>query len=305
MSAYAALVNREFLEHRSAFLWAAGIVLTLIVLAGLMVLRADVMMGDMSDADRIELIEKLGDDAQDVGGLETLVAMGLDVAGSTDAELGGKMHMFMAIIATPFHWLFVAIAVFALAGCLHDERKDQSVLWWKSMPVSDTATVLSKWAFVMLAAPLVTIIAVWIAQLFSLTIAMAFVEDGMGGRLWSASGILAYPFKMLFGYVLYSLWSLPVVAWIMLTSVAAPKAPMLWAVGVPWIVILLEQIFFDSNTLFRALGEHIFPFTMPFVSPEDRMTFSMFGKFSFWGGLIIGAGFMYATILLRGRNNAL
>ena len=109
MSAYAALVNREFLEHRSAFLWAAGIVLTLIVLAGLMVLRADVMMGDMSDADRIELIEKLGDDAQDVGGLETLVAMGLDVAGSTDAELGGKMHMFMAIIATPFHWLLSLI----------------------------------------------------------------------------------------------------------------------------------------------------------------------------------------------------
>ena len=300
MSAYVALINREFLEHRGAFLWAAGILLALIVLAGIMVLQADaVVSGELTHEERSELLEKLGDE-RDVGGLEALVAMGLDVAGSTDAELDQKMAMFMAVIATPFHWLFVAIAFFALIACLHDERKDQSVLWWKSMPVSDTATVLSKWAFVA-----ITVVAVWLAQLFSLLVSMAFVEDGMGGRVWAASGIFSYPFRMLFGYLLYSLWVLPVAAWIMLVSVAAPKVPLLWAVGIPWVLVLLERILFDTSTLGRAIGEHVFPFPMPFTSGEERMTFSLFGQATFWIGLLVGGAFLYATVLLRGRNNTI
>ena len=306
MNAFATLINREFLEHRSAFLWAAGALLALIFLTGLMVLQADsIEMDELSADERAELIEKMGEDGHEADGLEALVAMGLDVAGSTDAELDQKMRVFMAVIATPFHWLFVAIAFFALLACLHDERKDQSVLWWKSLPVSDTATVLSKWAFVALVAPLITVAAVFVAQLFALTISMTFVEDGMGGRLWAASGVFTYPFKMLLGYLLYSLWLLPVAAWVMFVSVAAPKVPIIWSIGVPWIVILLERILFESNSLFRAMGAHIYPFPMPFISAEERMTLSLFGQFSFWGGLVIGGLLLYGTILLRGRNNAL
>ena len=105
MNTYMALVNREFLEHRAAFLWAAGILLALIILAGLMVLQADAVVTDeLTPQERSELIEQLGDKGRDVDGLEALVALGLDVAGSTDAELDQKMQTFMAIIATPFHW---------------------------------------------------------------------------------------------------------------------------------------------------------------------------------------------------------
>ena len=128
MNAYVALIQREFLEHRGAFLWSAGILLALVFIAGLMVLRFDATVTDLDSHDREELIEKLGEDGRDVDGLEALVAMGLDAAGSTDGELDRKMQVFMAIIATPFHWIFIAIAFFGLVACMYDERKDQSIL---------------------------------------------------------------------------------------------------------------------------------------------------------------------------------
>ncbi|MEM7099096.1 MAG: hypothetical protein AAF541_12620 [Pseudomonadota bacterium] len=305
MNAYVALIQREFLEHRGAFLWSAGILLALVFIAGLMVLRFDATVADLDRHDREELVEKLGEEGRDVDGLEALVAMGLDAAGSTDGELDRKMQVFMAIIAMPFHWIFIAIAFFGLVACMYDERKDQSVLWWKSMPVSDTATVLSKWAFICLCAPVITTIAVWIAQLYSLTVTMAFVEDGMGGRLWGASGVFTYPFRMLFGYFVYSLWVLPVAAWVMFVATAVPKVPILWAFGLPWSFIVLEGILFESSHLARAIAQHMNPISLPFTDPESYTTIGLFAEPSMWGGLVVGAGLIFGTIWFRGRNNAI
>ena len=96
--------------------------------------------------------------------------MTLDAAGSTDEELSSKLEALQHGIAEPFRYIFVIVAFFALIGCIYDERKDRSVLFWKSMPVSDASTVLSKIIFVLWLAPLATVAAILLAQFASVVL---------------------------------------------------------------------------------------------------------------------------------------
>jgi ABC-2 type transport system permease protein len=53
--------------------------------------------------------------------------------------------------------LYVAAAIvgaFVALDCLYAERKDRSILFWKSLPVSDGLTVLSKFLVIVVVAPL-------------------------------------------------------------------------------------------------------------------------------------------------------
>ena len=213
---FAGLLRREWLEHSSAFLWAPASVLAVMLLASVSILLGGDVMTDVSSAERQELHERLGKGAQESGPFEALAAMTLDAAGSTDEELSSKLEALQHGIAEPFRYIFVIVAFFALIGCIYDERKDRSVLFWKSMPVSDASTVLSKIVFVLWLAPLATVAAILLAQFASVVLSSMFVESGMGGRIWRLSGLWSNPFELLVFYGLYGLWLLPFASWAVL-----------------------------------------------------------------------------------------
>ena len=131
MHSYVGLLKREWLEHRSAFVWGPAVVLVIVLMTGMVSMLAN-SHGEveLSVEDRQELSEVLDDEpSEGFGAMEMLAAMALDVAGSTDSELEQKMALLQMATAQPFHLVFIVIALFALLASLYDERKDGSVLF--------------------------------------------------------------------------------------------------------------------------------------------------------------------------------
>ena len=312
------LIRREWHEHRSAFLWSAGVVLWLIILAGILMVTFEVdITGDLEFEESADWVEKIGpdgrledhefinEDGETMHPLRTAIAIALDVAGSTDEELKEKVGMVTGALSIPFHWVYVVVAFFALIGCLYDERKDHSVLFWKSMPVSDVATVFSKLAFVIWVAPLVTIAAIFVAQVYALIIGSSFVEEGMSGRLWGASDVWIWPFRFALTYFLQGLWMLPLIGWVMLVSAAVPSAPVLWTFGVPLTLVLLESITSGSDVLASLIGERLTLVIAPMGSPMFGDSSEVLGSLNFWMGLVAGFVMLGLAVFFRQRNNAM
>lgn len=304
MNAFVTLLVREWREHRSAFLWSPLVVLTLVVLAGVFATSlAERFVVNYSSQERVELGEKLGRDATDVNGPQAVIAESFDVAGSTDAELRYKLARFLNAIAELFYWVLGVVTFFALIGCLYDERKDRSVLFYKSMPVQDWRSVASKFVFIAWVAPAVTIAAVLLAQLFALAVSSMHVEEGMAGRLWAHSGMLTKPVALVAGYLLQGLWALPIYAWVMLVSVWARRGPILWCIGVPVVAATLERILFQTDLLSSAIWRHLQLAALPRGGRGMNAQLELLGGADFWLGVLVGLVLLAVAVWFRQRNN--
>ncbi len=308
VSVYVALLKREWLEHRTAFTVGPAILLILLLVFGLTVWAAwdNVEVEVSQHSSQMGAGEQRGSE-----GVDIVRGLLFDVAGSTDRELQAKLSRFLGFVGVPFYWVLTVIALFMLVSSLHDERKDQSILFWKSMPVNDLSTVLAKTVFITWLAPMVTVLGVFAAQGVALMFSLIFVEDGMGSRLLAHSGMLLQLPKLLLGYVLHGLWVLPVYAWFLLVASALPRSPLLWAIGGPWIVIILERIFFGTSVLQGWILSHIAPLAIPYASSSESVytaggqfqPFAILALRGLWGGLLVAAALLAATVYLRRRNN--
>ncbi|HLR87818.1 MAG TPA: hypothetical protein VK064_08090 [Wenzhouxiangella sp.] len=148
-------------------------------------------------------------------------------------------------VSAMFFQIMLLVLLFYLSSCLYDERKDRSILFWKSLPVSDSMTVMSKLLTACLLAPLLYLAAVIITQLVLL--ATASVYGFMAGvnpltTFWLPAQLPNLWTIMALGLVVQALWLLPVYAWLMFCSSWAPRVPILVAVIVPAIVAMLQHV---------------------------------------------------------------
>lgn len=310
-----ALLRREYLEHRKLFLLSPVLVFVLVVVVGLTFIGGsgalDLEIWDGESTSRVEI-----DSDGSGGGLgKALAAFLFDVAVASDVELYLGMRALMNLIAAPFYWVWLAVSLFALIACLHEERKEGSVLFWKSMPVADWMSVASKYVFVAWIAPMITIAAIVVAQIYVVLLLVAVVEDGAGSRVLLNSGLLTSLTQLLLGYLLNGLVVLPVFAWVMLVSSWAKRAPMLWALGLPVWLSVLDGILLDTGLIGRFIAFHGSMPTLPrthtldgagglsmtTTSLSDQMGVLMQGQF--WIGLMVGAGLLAITVYLRRTKN--
>jgi ABC-2 type transport system permease protein len=148
--------------------------------------------------------------------------------------------------------LFLATTVmlyFYLLSSLYDERKDRSILFWKSLPVSDAQTVLSKLLVALVVVPLGVCVVAVVTQL--LCTAVWGIRESMGLApglqfVWDTVAYLKSDALMLMVVVLSSLWYAPVVGYLMLVSAWARRNPFLWAVLPPLILAVAEGISFGT-----------------------------------------------------------
>jgi ABC-2 type transport system permease protein len=131
-------------------------------------------------------------------------------------------------------WIGVSLAmIFTALGTLYDERKDGSILFWKSMPISDSQTIFSKIITVLFVIPLVSIPFIWISQIFIL-LAMSSVAAGTGihiwQNIWAPADFIQITIFFLSFILTNALWMAPIFAWFMLVSVTAKRAPFLTAI---------------------------------------------------------------------------
>jgi len=208
MKTLIALLKREVLEHKN--IWRVPLILVGIAL----LLRLSMVMGNLS----INL------DVPDFLQLDTVLS------GAIDGVLARALNSMNFIIMLT---MFI-VAIFYTLSCLYDERQDQSVLFWRSLPISDSMTIASKLLIALVVVPLLIIgCQALVAVLFLGTDSMAYL-----------AGYFAYSLPGLFKILLWSL--LPSIAWCALCSEVAKKNPFLLAFLAPLLLILIDKLFLSG-----------------------------------------------------------
>ena len=307
------LLKREFWEHKGGFFWAP------------------VVVGS---------IMTLGVAATAAGSLFVKGRHGMQINGEQVTNLGKAItpeHLTRIIdvasqgyiaFAAPLFLLMAVVVFFYCLGSLFDERKDRSVLFWKSLPISDMETVLSKVAMALVVAPLITLGFGLVVSVLSLLIVIAgAASDGLNlfGVFAQPATYLA-PFKLASLIPVYVVWALPTVGWLLMVSAWARTKVFLWAVGVPVLTGVLLSWFnamFDFNWDVQWFWHHIVARGLlsvapgawfGFIDPSGGMQVHKGGvDFSFlalqswktlasanaWIGALVGSAMIYAAARLR------
>ncbi len=214
------------------------------------------------------------------------------------------------IVALMLMFIYLAVAVFYCLDALYGERRDRSILFWKSLPVSDLTTVLSKACIPILVLPLVTFVVNVVAQLLMMLVSSAVLAgSGMSpAPLWhhvpffKTAGINLYHLL-----VFHGIWYAPFYGWLLMVSAWAKRAPFLWATLPPLAVGVVEKLAFNTSHFAMLLQDRFTGGQMP---TEGSMTMTMdmmaphhLGLFltrpGLWIGLIVTAAFLFAAVRLR------
>ena len=213
------LVRREFWENRAIWLIPA-------VFGGLIVLAS--LFGSY---------QVLG--AGDLATVRTVVQ-----AGALDG---------MFLIAAAFFTVMGIYSTWYLLDCLYADRKDRSILFWKSMPISDTATVLSKLLTALIVIPLVYFA---LADLTTLLVAFVLsvrISSYEGSALWRGDLWLQIQALWLYMIVTAAIWYLPVAGWLLVVSAWAKRAVILWSILPPLAVIVVERVFLGTHVIWHQV----------------------------------------------------
>jgi ABC-2 type transport system permease protein len=204
------------------------------------------------------------------------------------------------------------VGIFYSLDALYGERRDRSILFWKSLPVSDLTTVLSKATVGVVILPLLSFVITVATQLIMLLLSTAVVRaSGLDvATLWAKVALLQTSLMLLYHLVtVHILWYAPIYGWLLLVSAWARRAPFLWAVLPPFAIAALEKIGFNS-VHFAALLQSRFEGgaeSVPMIGnlPIDPMTHLTPGRFlsspGLWLGLVITAGFLATAVRMRRR----
>jgi ABC-2 type transport system permease protein len=205
------------------------------------------------------------------------------------------------------------VAVFYCLDALHGERRDRSILFWKSLPVSDLITVLAKASIPLVVLPLVVFATVVAAHVFILGLS-SLVLAGNGpalATLWTHVRVSQTAVALVYALLSISLWHAPLYGWLLLVSAWARRSAFLWAVLPPLAIAVFERIAFQSSHFGRWLGWRLGGwFTLAFVprvkgtavEPLAAMTPGRLLAWpGLWAGLFFAALFLAAAVRVRRR----
>jgi ABC-2 type transport system permease protein len=262
------------------------------------------------------------------------VAVGLLVAAfDVPASLRGQRVWGASTTRNPLHLPYsvssmILMATMILGGgfycveTLYAERRDRSIVFWKSLPVSDAVAVVAKFVVPMVVLPLLTFLIALCAHMFMLgasaaAVSMSAMEGVSVSQLWAQLPFTEMLVALLYFIVATTLWYAPVFAWLMFISVWAKRGAFVWAVVPPIAVIALERIAFKASFFtdliksrlngaaeesFSARAAQKFPngSTEPFFYIETVPDpAKLFSSGEFWIGLVVAAALLIATIRMR------
>ncbi len=156
-----------------------------------------------------------------------------------------------AIMATGF-----IVAVFYCLSALNNERRDRSILFWKSLPVSDVTTVLSKAIVPFVILPIVVFVVAVVTQFILLLLGSGIlVAAGLSpADVWGQLPLPGMLVTLAYLSVICALWNAPIYGWLFMVSSWARRVAFLWAI-LPWLgLMLIEKIGLDTNYVARLIG---------------------------------------------------
>jgi len=219
-------------------------------------------------------------------------------------------HAAMLIGVTAF-----IVGIFYSLDALHGERRDRSILFWKSLPVSDLTTVLSKASIPLVVLPLLVLALTVSLQLMMLLVNAAVrLLSGVSAATPWAPPLFEMELVTLYGTTVLVLWHAPIYMWLLLVSGWARRATFLWAVLPPLAIAAVEYIAFHTSYVGSMLQDRLFGFAAGAFDLKDKngvpvdphfipLTQLAPGRFlsspSLWIGLIVAAALLAAAVRLR------
>lgn len=214
MRAMTALVKREFIEHRISFLYAPIVLLTIVSIAVLFAVATGHAEVDVP---------------------ATQIPLGTEIyrVGIAGAFLLWSMYLLIALF-------------FYYADSFSADRRNNALLFWKSMPQSDLKILTSKalagitvFLAVIVGFALLTAVLIYVVLLIASAQYAVIVPPGLGAAVWSfvQMGIVGAIYL-----VLVSLWYAPLLAWVAGLSTLFRRWSIPLAIVIPGTVILIEYL---------------------------------------------------------------
>lgn len=301
ISTQIALLRREIWEHRSIWITPAAIA-TVVTLLAIAMVVAVAAFGEELNTDFAQLADAAAPDAVRRAALT--------------ASLVGNTSVFLIAM-----WFLV---VFYCLDALYAERKDKSILFWRSLPITDAETVLSKLLVAFIAIPLATFAAVIASHLLNLMILsvwMATSDANPGRAIWGAVSL--FDTWAAVGTVMFAIpvWMAPLIGWFLFISAWAKRGPLLRATLPIAILPILDYLVFKHWTLGIAIMNRLRWDTIPLFDKIGNVAFdeeemhsmlsenlslvswldygSFFGSIEVWAGLVVCGIFATAAIYMR------
>ena len=221
-------------------------------------------------------------------------------------EFKGSLNPVLNALHVLFLLMLLTISVNYLLGTLYQDRRDRSVLFWKSLPVSEGQEVAAKMATVCLVAPAIYLVVSMLTQLASVGLAMLITwrmdMNPMQTILDNVNFVSLFS-GQISGMLIWVAWTLPFYAWLLLCSAAARRSPLMLALGIPVGLMILERLFLGSGYLGDAFSNHI---PHPGVDGSQPLGFYFYepqwGSLDYVGlllGLLVTAALLVATLWFR------
>ena len=220
------------------------------------------------------------------------------VAIETPYNVAAMMLIFTAFI----------VGVFYCLDALHGERRDRSILFWKSLPVSDLTTLLSKATVPLAVLPLVTFAIIIATQFVMLlwTSVLLMTHSMSPASTWTNVPFLQGCLILLYGLVAIALWHAPIYGWALLVSGWARRATFLWAV-LPLLAIgFFEKITFGTSHFASMLKNRLlgfapeaFAFNPHSIDCPQLTPLKYLSTSGLWLGLLFAAAFLAAAVWQR------
>ena len=203
------------------------------------------------------------------------------------------------------------VGIFYSLDALYGERRDRSILFWKSLPVSDLTIVLSKVTIPLLILPLLSFAIAVVTQFAMLLLSTAVLLGGglSVGTLWARASFIHMSLMLLYHILtVHGLWYAPLYGWLLLVSAWAPRAPFMWAFLPPFVIWGVEKIAFNTS-YFLAMLQYRLTGPAPSTAAAqggtvmDMLSALTLAQFlstpGLWVGLVVAAIFLAAAVRLR------
>jgi len=272
-------VKRELWEHRSIFM--APLIVAGLVLCGFLI--------------RIAHLPQIVRSAEHTNPIEQTLKIAAPFGIGTFAIVG------VALIVGFFYCL----------GALYNERRDRSILFWKSLPVSNTTTVLSKTFVPLVVLPVTVFVVAIVTQLIMLGMGSAALSaNGISpATLWIHWPMLRMALVLAYLLVVVVLWYAPICGWLLLVSSWAKSKAILWAVLPPLGLCIAEKIAFDTSYVSALVNYRLngwmsealyYKKGMDVSDPLAMLTPAhFFSSPGLWAGLVVAAALLAGAVWLR------
>ena len=260
MKRFAWLMRREFWEHRAIWI-APAIVLALLLLGAV---TGNIFLGEIridadTQVDGGTPAAELGHEATGAEGNVRVLSAGEALEMVPPEKRQAVLAVIYAGVAGVMFVVLGAIGFVYSLDALYADRRDRSVLFWKSLPLSDTETVMAKFCVAAVAIPVLAATASIAGQVIIATggsVKLA-LTGGDASLMWLPQVFGGGAAAAVTMAVISALWYAPVTAYLLLASAWAPKSPFLWAVLPPIALSMLEKIAFGSDWVTEFLKDRM------------------------------------------------